>query len=398
MKNSCNYLIIGSGITGLTVAYELIKRGKNNVIIIEKEKDLGVHASGRNSGVLHSGIYYSPDSLKARFCAEGNDLLSRYCEDKGIPIRRCGKVIIPTSKEKTRDLHILKKRADSNGVECLVLEPKDLKKIEPYAYTPTIALYTPKTSVFDPIQVLYSLFNDLKESGRVNFLFGTAFESVEGSSSVKTTSGVIRFNYLINCAGAYADKIAHQYGVGLRYSILPFLGTYKKLKREYSYLVKGNIYPVPDLRNPFLGVHFTRSIHDEVYIGPTALPSLGREGYSLFDDFSWESLSILYRDLLLFFYNKVFRDNALSEFRKYFSRYVYMEAKKMVPELKYSYIVNSKKSGIRPQLVDIKENRLVDDFVVEKKDNTVHILNAISPAFTSSMAFSRYVVDTFIEG
>jgi len=394
---TCKYLIIGCGISGLTIALELLRRGESDLLLIDKEPGLGVHASGRNSGVLHSGVYYFPGSLKARFCAEGNKLLTRYCRDNDLPLNKCGKVIVSVDEQTGSGLELLRKRAISNGVECRLISREELKKIEPHAFTFNKALFSPDTAVFDPVKILECIRNELGESGRAGFLFNTGFKSRIGDHTVSTTNGIIKYNKLINCAGAFAERIAHEYRTGTEYRILPFIGTYKKLCDQYSYLVNGNIYPVPDLRNPFLGVHFTKSIDGYVYIGPTAIPAPGRESYGVLKGLSLETFTIIYRDLLLFAENQAFRDNAINEIKKYFSSFVYREAGKMLPELKPEYIEETGKAGIRPQLVNWRKRTLVDDFVVlnDSEDN-IHLLNAVSPAFTSSMAFSRYVIDEYL--
>ena len=223
--------------------------------------------------------------------------------------------------------------------------------------------------------------------------FNTIFVRSSENSIAITVNGKIKYKYLINAAGSYADKIAKQYGVGAKYKLIPFMGTYLELVEEKSSLINSNIYPVPDIQNPFLGIHFTKSINGKVYIGPNAFPVFGRENYSLFEGLSLESLDILLMDVQLFFSNSAFRSNAISEMKKYFTDYLFDEARKLVPSLKKEYIKPSTKKGIRPQLIDIKKRQLVMDFVVEKEANTIHVLNAISPAFTSSMAFAKYICD-----
>lgn len=392
----CEILIVGAGITGLTIANELLERGGENILIIEKEKRIGLHASGRNSGVLHAGIYYTPDSLKARFCAEGNRLLTEYCEQNSLNLIKSGKVIVASDEEKLDGLYILQERALKNGVKCRLIDEKELNEIEPYAYTFNKAIYSPNTSVFDPLEILKSFFTKLLESKKVKFLFDTSFFNKTGSSKVFSSNGGIKFRKLINAAGSYADKIAHSFGISRDYKMLPFLGTYKNLEKNCSHYVNGNIYPVPDLRNPFLGIHFTKGSDGAVYIGPTAIPAIGRENYSLFEGVSLESFSILYRDLVFFINNRGFRDNALSEIKKYFGSFVFNEAKKLVPEIQKRNIERSTKVGIRPQLVHWPTKELLTDFLIVEDGETIHILNTISPAFTSSMSFAKYVVSDFV--
>lgn len=392
------HLIIGAGITGLAVARELVKSGERRICIIDKETQTGVHASGRNSGVLHSGIYYEPGSLKARFCAEGNKMLSEYCGENGLNIKRWGKVIVASDEKQLTELFKLQKRAEKNGVNSRIIDTDELRSIEPYAKTFKSAIFSPDTSVFDPKEVLDCLYNELLGSGCVEILLGTEFISPQGSYAVKTSRGDIRFKKLINCAGAFSDKVAHAFGIAGEYKILPFIGTYCRLTDESSRYVKGNIYPVPDPRFPFLGVHFSRSAEGCVYLGPTAIPAVGRESYGFTSGISFESLSIIYRDMVMFLKDPAFRDNATSEIRKYISSYVYKEAKKMLPDLKKKDVLRSSKAGIRAQLVNWDKKNMVMDFLVLKQDNTVHVLNAVSPAFTSSMSFARYIVKDLMAG
>lgn len=394
--NKCKYLIIGAGITGLTIAHELLLRGCNNIILIDKEMNTGVHASGRNSGVLHAGIYYTPDSLKAKFCVEGNTMLTRYCDNNDLTLNKCGKVIVATGKDKLPSLYKLQERAVKNGVSSRIINSEELRKLEPGAYTFQEAIFSPDTSVFNPREILDSLYSKIAESGKVKILFNTGFIRPTDFGEVLTTAGKIKYEKLINASGAFSDRIAHSFGTAENYKILPFLGTYSEIKKEYSYLVKGNVYPVPDDRTPFLGVHFTRGHNGTVYIGPTAIPAIGRESYDFTSNYSIETLEILYRDFVMFLSSNAFRDNALSEVRKYFSSYLFDEAKKMVPSLEKGHVIQSNKAGIRPQLVNWNNKELVMDFLVVEKDNTVHILNAISPAFSSSMAFAKYIADQYL--
>ncbi len=393
----CKYLIIGAGITGLTIARELVLRGQKNILVIEKEKQTGLHASGRNSGVLHAGIYYTPDSLKAKFCVEGNRLLTEYCGKNNLNLNKCGKVIVATGKEKIPALYRLQERAGQNGVRSRFINEKELKDIEPYAYTYKEAIFSPDTSVFNPVEILNSIYNELLESGAVKVLFNTGFMAPGSNGSVSTTQGPIKYGRLINASGAYSDKIAHSFGIAENYKILPFLGTYSMIASDKSFLVNGNVYPVPDERTPFLGVHFTRGHNGTVYIGPTAIPAIGRESYNFISNYSLETFTILYRDFMMFFLNGAFRDNALAEVKKYTGHFLFNEAKKMIPSLEKDQVLKTTKAGIRPQLVDWESKEMVMDFKIHREGNTVHILNAISPAFSSSMAFAVYIADEYLD-
>ena len=389
-------VICGGGIVGLSIARELLKRGAEDITILEKENKLGVHASGRNSGVLHAGIYYTPDSLKAKFCLRGNLLMREYCREKGIPVLETGKVIVTKKEEELDTLYELYRRAKTNGADVKLIDPVELKDIEPYARTVERAIYSPLTAVVDSKKVLECIAKELEGSGKVRIIKGAKVLGLKNSKVLRTTKGDIEFTFFINSAGAFADRIAHLFGVGSHFTIIPFKGTYKKLRKEKSYLVRGNIYPVPDIRNPFLGVHFTKSYNGEVYIGPTAIPAFGRENYGIIEGIDKEAVSILLKDIILFFTNSKFRKVAFTEPRKYLSKFFYEDIKPMVEGLSINDIIPSNKVGIRPQLVDWEKKELVMDFLVLKDSNSVHILNAISPAFTSAFAFAEYVVSQYV--
>ncbi len=391
-------VICGAGIVGLSIARELVKRGAEDVVILEKEKKLGLHASGRNSGVLHAGIYYSPDSLKARFCLKGNLMMKEYCREKGIPVYETGKVIVTRREEEISTLHELYQRAKKNGAEVRLINSQELQKIEPYARTVEKALFSPLTAVVDSRKVLSSLEKELTDTGKVRIIKGTEVVGVKGTRTLITTGGEFTFETFINSAGAYADKIAHFFDVGKNYTIIPFKGTYKKLRKEKSHLVRGNIYPVPDIRNPFLGVHFTKTYNGEVYIGPTAIPAFGRENYGIIRGIDREGPSILLKNLILFFTNKRFRKVAMTEPAKYIKGRFYKDVAPMIKDLKPEDIIPSQKVGIRPQLVDWETKELVMDFLVLKDSNSLHILNAISPAFTSAFAFADFIVSNYVLG
>lgn len=390
-------VIIGGGITGLAVAREFLKRGYEDIVVLEKEESLGMHASGRNSGVLHAGIYYTPDSLKAKFCIKGNLLMKEYCYEKGIPVRETGKVIVTKNERELPTLMELSKRAKANGSKVKLIDEQELREIEPYAKTVGNALYSPLTAVVDPVTIIKSLEKELTDTGRVKFIKKTEVQGLKGSKILKTNHGEFRFDLLINCAGAYADKIAHLFTLGLEYTIIPIKGTYKKVKSDKNYLVKGNIYPVPDINNPFLGVHLTKSFNGNLYVGPTAIPAFGRENYSFLKGIDRESMFILFNHLKLFLKNSSYRAIARQELKKYFSDYIYKDVSSMVRGLKKQDLIPSDKVGIRPQLLNTNNYKLVMDYVVLQDSNSIHILNAISPAFTSSFAFAEFIVSKFIK-
>lgn len=392
---SGDIVICGAGIIGLTIARELVNQGHSDIIILDKEADLGQHASGRNSGVLHAGIYYDPGTLKASMCLTGNLRMQAYCEENGLPLLKTGKVIVTRDESELATLEELQRRAEANGATVEMVDTAQLADIEPNAATVERALYSPLTAVVDPGAILSALRRELETSGRVRFFMNTRFQAA-GTDSIRTSQGEIGYGLFINAAGAYSDQVAHAFGIGKNLRLLPFKGVYRKLKKPAADKIRGSIYPVPNITNPFLGVHFTRSVHGDVYVGPTAIPALGRENYGLLAGLDGEALPIAMRDLHLFFENEKFRAIALEEPRKYFFKHFYRDAARLVRHIAPNDFLSSQKVGIRPQLVDIETNQLVMDFVVERRENTVHVLNAISPAFTSSMYFAEMVVNDVI--
>lgn len=390
-------VILGAGIVGLTLARELVARGANDILILEKEAAPGLHASGRNSGVLHAGIYYSPDSVKAQTCIKGNFLMRDYCLEKNLPILQSGKVIVARTPNELPVLDELFNRAEANGAEPRMLNQAELTEVEPNAKTVDRALCSPHTAVVDPRIVVKSILSDLMETGKVRVQFSTKFLGKNQDKSIKTTAGDIGYEKFVNAAGSFADKVAKSFGLAGDFELVPFKGLYRKLKPEKSDTVRGNIYPVPNIKNPFLGVHFTKSVAGDVYLGPTAIPAFGRENYGILKGLDSEALHFLTVDANLFFKNKKFRTIALEEPQKYmFSRF-FRDAKRLVKELEPSDIASSSKVGLRPQLVNMKTMELVMDFVVQSTDESVHVLNAISPAFTGSMYFATMLADAYFQ-
>jgi L-2-hydroxyglutarate oxidase LhgO len=390
------FLICGCGIIGLTIAKRLIETGHEGVVIIEKEKELGCHASGRNSGVLHAGIYYTADSLKARFSVRGNQLMKEYCRKNGLALLESGKVVVARDQSEIEVLNELYKRGERNGAKVELVDEKSLKEIEPYAKTHKQALYSYNTAVVDPKEILDCLYEELISSGKISILTNTRMIGIKEKNTVITNSGSIKYRNFINAAGAYSDKVAHLFGVGFNYKLIPFKGTYRKLTHEKSFVVKGNIYPVPNIKNPFLGVHLTKCTDGDVYIGPTAIPAFGRENYGMLDGVDSEAFDIFYREAILFIKNPKFRLVALEESRKYWFRYFFKDIQCLVNGLTPDDIEGTSKVGIRPQLVDWKSGELIMDFVVIEEGNSIHVLNAISPAFTCAMAFAEFVVDEYL--
>jgi L-2-hydroxyglutarate oxidase LhgO len=392
IPDRADVLVVGGGVIGLTLARALVAAGKGEVLVLEKEPELGRHASGRNSGVLHAGVYYAPDSAKARTCLAGNRLMRAYCREKGLPLVEGGKVIVARSEAELPTLDELLRRATANGARVRSIDEKELAEVEPMARTTGRALHSLDTAVVDPKAVLQSLRADLEASGRARILTGCRFLGLAAPDVADTTAGRIRFGRFVNASGAYCDVVARAFGVGEHYRLIPFKGIYRKLRPGAVFPVNGNIYPVPDVRNPFLGVHFTRSARGDVYLGPTAIPALGRENYGLLRGAGGEAFSILAQDAALFFSNAGFRSVALSEPRKYLPAFFHADAARLVKRYDPALFERAEKVGIRPQLVDWRTKTLVMDFLVEAKDASVHVMNPVSPAFTSSMELARVIV------
>lgn len=380
---------------GLTIAYSLLQKNpQSSITIFEKEDTLGCHASGRNSGVLHSGIYYKPDTLKAKFCSEGAALMRKFAEQHDIPCRKTGKLIVASLEHEVPVLDTLLSNAKYNDIRAVRMSGAELQKVEPFVNTRFSGIHVPDTAVIDSRKVLETLYGILKDKG-VRFCFGEMVERVDTvNNELETKDFRHKFQFLFNCAGAYADRLAKKFRIADQYVLIPFKGLYMKLVPERSNMVKGNIYPVPDLRFPFLGVHFTKGIDGSVYAGPTAIPALGRENYGIFEGLKWdEALETLFSTANLIMHDPVVRTYSFSELRKHSKRVFYDDARKLIPALGYQDLVRAKKVGIRPQLANRIKKKIETDFIVERLQNSVHILNAISPAFTSSFAFSRFVID-----
>ena len=386
-------VIVGSGIVGLTLARELAARGASDILVLDKEDTVARHASGRNSGVLHAGIYYAPGSARAATGLAGNTLMRASCRERGLPLFASGKVIVTKDHTEIPLLESLYQKALKNGAEVRLIDEKELAEIEPFAITHAKALHSPLTAVVNPKAVMASLRNDLEASGRVRLRFGVAARGPAGKGRLATSAGDVEYKRLVNSAGAHADELAHAFGLADRYMLIPFKGIYRLLTPSVTHHVRSSIYPVPDPATPFLGVHFTRSVKGDVYVGPTAIPAFGRENYGIFSGLDRQAPEFLWRDARLFLADKTFRKVGLTEPRKYCPSFFFREAAKLVRGLSPEHLAPTAKAGIRPQLVDRKTNALVMDFLTESGPAELHVLNAISPAFTSSMALAPVLAD-----
>ena len=392
-----DYLIIGGGIIGLNIAKELkLRDSKFKILLIEKESEVACHASGRNSGVLHAGFYYGADSLKARFTKEGNTALKEFCKTRGLHVNECAKVVVAQNEEENEGLEELKRRGDVNGVELLWMNEEQLKEKYPNIKTHKRALFCPSTATVNPKEVTLEFKKYIQELG-IEILLDCQYLKKLEDNEIVTSKGTFKTKKLINAAGLYADKIAKHFGFSKEFVIIPFKGIYLKDKNNVSNLTT-NIYPVPNLANPFLGVHYTLTEANESKIGPTAIPAFWRENYQGLSNFSLsEFVQILYYEAKLFLTNAFgFRQLAFSEVRKYSLSYLKGLAIKLTQNMNHSGYDSWSTPGIRAQLLNTKTLELVQDFVVQSDENSIHVLNAVSPAFTSSIPFAKWVVDEHI--
>lgn len=394
-QNSYDYLIVGAGIVGLTVAHELKARFPSARIgVLDKESNPGMHASGRNSGVLHSGIYYSSDTLKAQVCAAGARQMRDFAREHAIPCLKSGKVIVATSEKDLPTIERLLRNASENGIRSWRIDEKELREIEPHAAQAVAAIYSPDTAVIDSCAVVNRL-TALLEQGGVQFLWRHSFRGVSQSGAVVTDHGTLSYGYLFNCAGAYADVVAKSFGLADDYALVPFKGIYWKLRPEARHLVRANIYPVPDIELPFLGVHLTRVISGEVYAGPTAIPAFGRENYGFIQGARpLEAMEIGCRLAGMYLSNQYnFRRLAHRELAKYWKPNFLAAVQRLLPAITSEDMIQTPKVGIRPQLINVRTGKLEMDYILQHTDRSTHVLNSISPAFTSSFAFAEMIVN-----
>jgi (S)-2-hydroxyglutarate dehydrogenase len=427
---AADFVVVGGGVVGLALALEARRRHPDcSVLLLEKEPRPGLHASGRNSGVLHAGFYYAADSLKARLTRVGRERLEAFCDDRGVPVHRCGKLVVARTEAELPALDELTHRGAVNGVRLEVVDEDDARRIEPRARTVGRALWSPDTAAVDPAQVVAALAAAAAEAGvrvrtgvrvlgradgakrdaasagtavtagdagdaGVAGVAGTAAAAGGAATVLRTSAGPIAAGYVINAAGLYADRIAHDFGFGLRYRILPFKGVYLYARPDAPRL-RTHVYPVPRLENPWLGVHFTVTAAGRTKIGPTAIPAFWREHYGGLSGFrAGELADILRREAGLFLRNDFgFRAIAAEELPKYFRRNLVRRASSLVPDIHAGDYREWGTPGIRAQLLDVEERRLEMDFRMEGDDRSFHVLNAVSPAFTCCLTFAELAFD-----
>lgn len=388
--------IIGGGIIGTSTALNLLKIRDVSVIVIEAEEKLAAHQTGHNSGVIHSGIYYKPGSLKAQNCTVGREMMYKFCEEQGIKHERCGKIIIAVKPNEIHLLDELELRGKANGLKGLKrLQPEEIKEHEP-SVSCIAGLFVPETGIVDYTQVTEAFGDLIMKSGGA-FKKNSEFLSLEKDGNdliLQTSNGDIRTKFLVNCAGLYSDRIAKLCGVNPGLQIIPFRGEYYKLRIKSENLVKNLVYPVPDPDFPFLGVHFTRMIKGGVEAGPNAVLAFKREGY-LKKNFSVADVS---RMLLYPGFWKMaakYYKMGFGEFYRSYNKTAFVKAlQKLIPEIGYDDVYPAG-SGVRAQALE-PDGRLVDDFRIVEAEKMIHVLNAPSPAATASLSIGKTIAEKII--
>lgn len=389
-------LVIGGGIAGLAVARELAAERGHDVVVVEKEAGWAAHQTGRNSGVVHAGLYYKPGSLKARMCVAGNESMISFAKERGIAADRCGKLVVAVDESELPQLRMLLGRADANGVPARLIGPDEARDYEPEVAC-VAALRVESTGIVDYRAVCQALAEDLAAKG-AQLSLGTEVTKITDSRGpagpevvVQAGGAELRADGLVNCAGLQSDRLARMAGLRPEARIVPFRGEYYELRPERSRLVRGLIYPVPDPQFPFLGVHLTRMVDGSVHAGPNAVLALRREGYR------WRDISP--RDLAETLSYPGFRRLARRHYRagaaemaRSFSRARFAASlARLVPALTEADIVRSG-AGVRAQALT-PSGDLVDDFLVQAAPRQVHVLNAPSPAATAAFEIARRVAD-----
>lgn len=399
--NTADFLIAGGGIVGATLALELRRRFPDqSIILCEKEARLGAHSSTRNSGVIHSGIYYDPDSIKAKVCHEGAKRMIAFHDEHGLAIRKIGKLLVCPEAGMADQIDVLHQRAGRNGLEASLIDYKTLADIEPETRSAGgRAIFVPITAVGNPVSTMTVIEKQLADN-QVTVKTNAGFSRRHVDGTIELSNGEnVACGYFINAAGGYADKVAHAFDVGRNYTMLPFRGLYWQLAPDAGIKLNHLIYPVPDLRFPFLGVHTTTSVDGNIYLGPTASPGFGREHYRGLEGMNLtDTVNNLFHSGMQFLGNRNgFRNLAFQEIKRLTKRGFVKEVQKILPRLTSSMLKPTQKAGVRAQIFDRQEQRLVTDFLAIKGTDSLHILNSISPAWTCSFGLAEYICNTYLK-
>lgn len=396
-RSRCDLLVIGAGVIGISIGIAFLEENPDKkVVIVDKEEGFGKHASGRNSGVLHAGFYYSPETLKAKFCREGNRQLRKIIRKYAIPVREVGKVVVSKNGDEDSRLELLYQRGIQNGVELELLDQSILSKYEPLAVTTNRFLWSPTTAVSDPKLIIMAMRQEFENLGGKIHL-DTKVELRVSANHVHDSKNIYDAKLIVNAAGSQADRLARQIKVGIEFAMLPFMGVYRAVNQKKLPLQR-LVYPVPHPINPFLGVHFTITVDGLVKIGPTAIPVFGREQYSYRQGWSISDTiqAIKGSAALVKGESHNFAKILKSELPGTMLNHLVNESAKLVPDVKSVSNWEKKPPGIRAQLVHLPTGKLEQDFVVRKYLNSVHVLNAVSPGWTSALPFGKWVVNEYI--
>lgn len=388
----CDVVVVGAGVVGLASTLALTEQHPQlKIAILEKESEVAAHQTGHNSGVIHSGIYYKPGSYKARLCVEGARLVTQFCDEHRIPYERCGKVIVATAEEELPRLQTLFERGTANGVPGLeLIGPERLREIEPHS-AGIKAIWSPATGIVDFAEVARTMARLLEERG-VQLLTKAQVTGIVQETNglrLQTPRGEIKARYMVNCAGLYCDVLARHTGIQPDLQIIPFRGEYVFLRPERRSLVNGLIYPVPDPRFPFLGVHFTRTIYGDVEAGPNAVLAFAREGYTMGRIHPGELLATLTYPGLWAMGRKYWRTGFYEFYRSLSRKALISSLQRLIPEVSLPDIASGG-AGVRAQAVT-RDGSLVDDFHIVESPRAIHVLNAPSPAATASLAIGRHI-------
>jgi L-2-hydroxyglutarate oxidase len=389
--------IIGGGIVGMATAMALSSRLRNSLLVVEAEERLAAHQTGHNSGVIHSGLYYKPGSLKARNCVTGREALYRFCEEHGIAYERCGKVVVATEEWELPALEELERRGRANGLDDVRrMTPDEVREREPHVAA-IAALYVPATGIVDFVGATHKYGEVVMQAGGTIHTQAAVrrVRRMPGELVLETTAGEFHCRHLINCGGLMADRVARMCGVDPRVKIVPFRGEYYELVPERQFLVKHLIYPVPDPRFPFLGVHFTRMVKGGIEAGPNAVLALARYGYrwsniSPRDLLDWAGYAGFWRMSLAYW------RTGLAEYHRSLSKRAFVhQLQRLIPELRMDD-VHRGGAGVRAMAL-APDGKLVDDFQIERGDRMIHVLNAPSPAATASITIGQEIAQMAFE-
>jgi L-2-hydroxyglutarate oxidase len=389
--------IIGGGIVGLATGYRLIERFPGTrVTVLEKEAAVGAHQSSHNSGVLHSGIYYKPGTLRAQNCREGKRAMQAFCDAEGIPYSLCGKVIVATHEAELPTLDTILERGQANGVRCEMIGRERLLEIEPHA-AGIRAIHVPEAGIISYLAVCRRLAEKIVAAGgevRTRAKV-TGIGRLPGQVVVKTAAGEVAADYLVNCAGLHCDRVTKLTGQKPQAKIVPFRGEFFELKPEAHHLCRGLIYPVPDAKFPFLGVHFTRTIHGGVECGPNAVLAFAREGYRKLDVNVRDLIESLTYPGFLRLVARHWRTGVGEVWRSFSKRAFVRSLQRLVPEIRSEHLEPAP-SGVRAQALG-RDGKLVDDFVIQTAERIVNVGNAPSPAATAALNVGKLIVDKLAE-